>query len=188
MPYHCAWEQPTVLVITGLPGAGKSTLADAVAEQVGAPAFSGDWLMGALTPSRLLAGAERSVALDVYERLLRSLFIRQLMLGQSAILDCVVDDELIQKWTDVATGLGGHLVTVECICTDDLVHRSRVDGRVRGIPGWHEIDWNHVEFMRRELKPLRSPRLILDAVVPADVNLDSALAHVASAQKLGAEK
>jgi predicted kinase len=38
--------QPLVAVFTGLPGTGKSTLAEQVARAVGAPLFAGDWLMG----------------------------------------------------------------------------------------------------------------------------------------------
>ena len=48
-----------VVVFTGLPGAGKSTLAEQVAVSLGAPAFSGDWLMGALKPYGVLDGRVR---------------------------------------------------------------------------------------------------------------------------------
>jgi hypothetical protein len=31
--------------------------------------------------------------------------------------------------------LGGEFVGVECVCSDERVHRERVEGRSRGIPG-----------------------------------------------------
>ena len=57
-------------------------------------------------------------------------------------------------------------------------HRARVEGRVRNIAGWHEIDWAHVERMRRETAPLRTERLTLDAIDPLERNLDVALAYL----------
>jgi predicted kinase len=42
--------RPQVIIFTGLPGTGKSTLAERVARAVRAPAFAGDWLMGGLNP------------------------------------------------------------------------------------------------------------------------------------------
>ena len=171
------WAHPTVLVVTGLPGTGKSTLADRVAEWVGAPSFSGDWLLGAIAPSGALDDLERSVTLGIYEGLLRSLFTRQLMLGQSAILDCTASDRLIEEWAGVAAPLGGRLLTVECVCSDEEVHRSRIEGRTRNIPGWHEIDWSHVEYMRRGAQPMRIPRLIIDALRPLEENVSAILAH-----------
>ncbi|MEV6417139.1 hypothetical protein [Kribbella sp. NPDC051718] len=76
--------------MTGLPGAGKSTLADRVAGDVGAPCFAGDWLMGALKPHGVLQGLDRAGFLGLYYDLLGTLVRRQLMLGQSAV-DLVVD-------------------------------------------------------------------------------------------------
>ncbi|TDD64560.1 DUF2255 family protein [Jiangella aurantiaca] len=42
---------PTVVVFAGLPGTGKSTLADRAAAVLGAPSFAGDWLSSS-TPAR----------------------------------------------------------------------------------------------------------------------------------------
>ena len=50
-----------MIIFTGLPGTGKSTLAEPVARAMGAPAFAGDWLMGGLEPAHAaLATLDRS--------------------------------------------------------------------------------------------------------------------------------
>lgn len=78
-----------VCVFTGLPGTGKSTMANLIARSLGAPAFAGDWLMGALKPAAaVLVQLDRETYLELYRSLLRSLIARQLLLGQSAVVDC----------------------------------------------------------------------------------------------------
>jgi adenylate kinase family enzyme len=75
--------QPQVIIFTGLPGTGKSTLAEQVARTVTSPAFAGDWLMGALEPAHAALGRlERSEYVAAWFSLLRTLVTRQLMLGQ----------------------------------------------------------------------------------------------------------
>jgi predicted kinase len=161
----------TVVVLTGLPGTGKSTLADLLARVSGAPAFAGDWLLGALAPHGILDHAEWSTLLAAYRDLLASLVTRQLLLGQSAVVDCVLDNVTVTAWRRDIGEHGGRLVVAECVCSDDAVHRRRVERRRRGIPGWHEIGWAHVERMRREFRPVTDKQLTLDAINPIDHNL-----------------
>ena len=160
-----------MVILTGLPGTGKSTLVDLLARRTGAPAFSGDWLLGALAPHRVLDGVDRPTLLAAYRDLLGSLVTRQLLLGQSAVVDCVVDDPILATWREIVDAHGGRLVVAECVCGDAVVHRRRVEGRTRGIPGWHEIGWDHVERMRAEFRPVTDKQLTLDAVDPLEHNL-----------------
>lgn len=128
--------------------------------------------MGALKSAHQVLGQlDREAYLNMHYGLLETLMTRQLMFGQAAIVDGVVDDVVLERWQEVVTGYGAELYVIECVCSDRGEHRRRVEGRVRGIPGWHEIDWAHVERMRGELRPLRAARLTLDAMDPVDLNL-----------------
>jgi predicted kinase len=165
-------------VFTGLPGTGKSTLADRLAGEIGAPAFAGDWLLGALAPLGVLNGADRPTQLAVYYGLLETLVTRQLMLGQPAVVDGVLDDPRVADWRAIERQ-GGRLLVVQCVCSDEDVHRRRLESRVRGIPGWHEVGWDHVERSPAEFRPVSEPQLTIDAVAPVDANLDRVRALLA---------
>lgn len=89
-----------VIIFTGLPGTGKSTLAEQVARTVRAPAFAADWLMGALKPT--LARFDRSEYLAARSRLLETLIIRQLRLGQDAVVDALVSESQVAAWHETA--------------------------------------------------------------------------------------
>ncbi len=167
-----------VVVFSGLPGTGKSTLADLVARRIGAPCFAGDWLLGALAPHGVLDDLDRSTLLAVHHGLLGRLAIRQLMLGQAAVVDGVVTDAVLAQWATDAAQWGAPVLVVECVCSDVELHRRRIEGRRREIPGWHEVGWDHVERMRAEFPPLRSRHLTADAVNPVEDNVELVLARL----------
>jgi len=93
---------------------------------------------------------------QLYESMLASLLIRQLMLDQSGIADCVLPDDALTRLATARTSTTATLSVIECVCSDVAIHRSRIQGRVRGIPGWHEIDWTHVEHMRSEVGSIKA--------------------------------
>ena len=86
-----------LIIFSGLPGTGKSTLAEAVGRHLGIPVFAKDWLEATLIRSGLKpVSDDRTLGFAGYE-LLTILAQRQLMLGQSVILDSVAAAQTIRR-------------------------------------------------------------------------------------------
>src|SRR5580700_6475527 len=92
-----------LIVFTGLPGSGKTSVGEAVARHLQIPLFAKDWLESTLLNSALVAGdRDKPLGYAAYE-LLTTLARRQLMLGQSVILDSVASASSIRtQWRTMA--------------------------------------------------------------------------------------
>lgn len=165
---HGEWP-PSLILITGLPGVGKSTLAEAVGRRLQTPVFSLDWVLGAVVQSRACPPSTNYGALGL--QLLLMLAHRQLMLGQSAIIDAPGHEPAWRDpFVDEARSDNTELRIIEVQCPDEALHCARVVGRSRGIPGWHEFNWSHVErmTMRWQPWPAGTERLTVDSTKPLD--------------------
>jgi predicted kinase len=152
-----------LIIFSGLPGTGKSRLAEAVGRELGIPVFAKDWLEATLVRSELQPiKEEKPLGFAGYE-LLTILAKRQLMLGQSVILDSVAASSSIRSsWRQVSDEYGADRRVIECICSDESLHRARLKDRKRDIPGWHELEWSEVERVKRYYVPWAEDRLVLD--------------------------
>ncbi len=169
-----------LIVFSGLPGTGKSSLAEAVGRQLSIPVFAKDWLEGVLVRCQLQPASTAAPTLGFagYE-LLTTLAERQLRFGQSVILDSVASTPSIRaQWQGLAAQHGAGWRVIECLCSNEAEHRARLGGRVRGIPGWHELDWDDVQRVAANYAPWQEPRLVLDAVQPWADNLAAALRYL----------
>jgi predicted kinase len=166
-----------LIVFSGLPGTGKSALAEATGRQLRVPVFAVDWLLGSLTP---FGGYHRDQLLETGAELLTTLAFRQLDLGQSAILDFPAEDLATRtRWRTLADAAGARWRAVVCGCSDRELHRSRLERRERGIPGWHQGgNWANVERRLAQLPPWTGEVLTIDAVHPLAQNLATVLEYV----------
>lgn len=168
-----------VIVLRGVPGTGKTALAETIGQRLAIPVFALDWVLGVLRPFDVLT-RDNSAAIGY--GMIEMLAERQLRLGQSAILDTPAHTvEVVEGWQACAARYQATLYVVETVCSDVALHRQRVEGRRRSIPGWHEITWEHVERMRERLEPWSGKHLRVDAVEPLADNIAAVLAYIGEA-------
>jgi predicted kinase len=167
-----------MILFAGLPGTGKSTLAESVGRQIGIPVFAKDWLEGSLLQSSLKAMMDdKRLGFAGYE-LLTVLAERQFMLNQSVILDSVTSTQAIRtKWYQLAKQYEAEWRVIECVCSDENLHRARLNSRQRGIPGWHELKWADVEKVKGYYPAWEEDHLVLDMVNPLGENVFKARAY-----------
>jgi predicted kinase len=170
-----------LVVVTGWTGAGKSTIAERLGRELDATVASFDWLMSGL---RAVPEVWAHVELPVERQrrvgwnLLSRVAEQQLRRGSSCVLDLVARAEPVREWRQLAADDGARFAVIECICSDVDIHRSRVEGRRREIPGWYELEWQRVEQGRRLHEPLPEPKVVIDATESIDANLDRVRYHL----------
>jgi len=122
-----------IVVISGLPGVGKSAVAAALATRLGAVHLSVDPVEDAVLAAGLPAGWQTGVAAYEATRACAELNLTQ---GRVVVVDAVNDSEAARStWRTAAVRTQAPVVFVLLTCADQVEHRRRLQTRVRGF-GW----------------------------------------------------
>lgn len=134
-----------LIILSGRPGVGKTTLAQALATRLGGVHVRVDTIEQALRE----AGGMR-VGNEGYEAAYR-VATAHLLEGRTVIADSVNPIAVTRAaWRQVAIDAGVAYQQVEVTCPDPVVHRARVEGRVSDIPGLTLPTWAEVEAREYE--------------------------------------
>lgn len=145
----------TLYIFGGLPGAGKSTLAQRLAQRLGAAWIRIDTIEQSL---RDLCGVE--VQGEGYELAYR-LAADNLRLGLGVVADsCNPIEQTRDRWDAIARNAAARAVNIEIICSDPAEHRQRVENRVSSVPGLRLPTWQQV--CEREYHPWSRTHLVID--------------------------
>jgi predicted kinase len=155
----------TLVILSGLPGVGKTTIARELAIALTAVHVRIDSIEQAL----------RDAGSTVYDHGYRvgyAVAADNLRLGQSVIADCVNPWPLTRRaWEAVAIRAAARAVSVELVCSDVDEHRRRVESRSADIAHHRLPTWS--EVIAHDYRPWDSDRVVVDTArlnVPQSVD------------------
>ncbi len=164
-----------IIVISGLPGSGKSTVAEAIAKKLQSPLLSVDPVESSILKSGIARSFESGLVAYIVVRTLAS---EQLKLGMSVIIDAVNPvKEAREMWHELKEKHNAKLFINECLL-DEQVHKQRLHDRVRNMHGIPEVTWEDVEKRKKEYIPWKEKRLILDTAQSQEKNLQEVLDYI----------
>lgn len=146
---------PVLYIFSGLPGSGKTTLAQGLARHIGATYLRIDTIE---------QGLRDLCSFDVQGegyRLAYRLAVDNLRMGNSVVADSCNPIELTRReWERTAAEAGANYRNIEVVCSDSAEHRTRVEARRPTIPGLELPTWE--EVTRREYDRWTVDRVVVD--------------------------
>ena len=165
-----------LLVVSGLPGTGKTAVARAIADRMSAAHLSIDRVENAM----LGAGADKgwTTGVSAYEAV-RVMAEDNLARGMTVVVDAVNDSEAARDtWRQAAGAAATQVRFVLLTLSDAVEHRRRLEGRERGMVHVGEPTWEQVQARATAYEPWVGPFTEVDASLPVAEVIAQVLAAV----------
>ena len=147
-----------LVVFGGLPGSGKTTLAQRVAHELAAAYVRVDAIEAALW--RAVVSTDQPTGLAAYAAA-HAVAEGSLRAGARVVADAVNPVEQAREaWRRLAAQTGAPLRVIEVVCSDRAEHRRRVQSRAPDLEGYQVPTW--ADVAAREYEPWSEPRLVVD--------------------------
>lgn len=164
--------------MAGLPAVGKSAIADALARDIGACVLSIDSIETAMVRSDIEPSFETGLA--AYN-VAAAITAHQLDLGHHVIVDAANYVEAGRDiWRRVARDANVLVTFVEIVCSDEAVHRKRLQTRRRDFAEHLQPTWQAVLDRRVVTEPWSDPHLVLDSINDLSDNVRTAVDFIAT--------
>lgn len=171
-----------LIVMAGLPAAGKSTIAEVVGNRRGIPVVSVEPIESAI----LAAGIDADQPTGLAAYLVAETFAEAVLTGGGSIIVDAVNavNPAREQWLKLAGRHEAEVRFIEVVCSDDEVHRSRLTARAErlaesGLPGAFAVEQSLEEWEEWSGPSAAIARISLDSVEPLGVNVERAVAFLA---------
>jgi predicted kinase len=170
-----------LIVTAGLPGSGKSTIAEVVANRLGLVLLSVDPIEAAI----LAAGIDPDqptglAAYLVAEKLAEGALAN----GSGVIIDAVnAVEPAREQWMRLAAEQNTPIRFIEVVCSDPELHRERLESRSHRLAHLAGSDAHAVEQSLDEWEPWgvttgSVPRTTIDSALPLGTNVEQAVSFL----------
>ena len=157
------WQSRVMLVVLGgLPGTGKTTIAGSLAERLAAAHVRIDAIETAMWRAGISGDQPTGVASYVVAEAVAETCLRN---GTRVIIDAVNPVEATREaWRALARRANTQLRVVEVVCSDRVEHQRRIERRGADLEAAKMPTW--ADVTTREYEQWHDPRLVVDTRQP----------------------